>query len=77
MVVQTDHRRATAEELSAEFGPDLTVDELLETPFLLIGTVAQMADQLLRHRDRYGFSYITVHEPYLETFAPVIERLRS
>jgi probable F420-dependent oxidoreductase len=77
MVVHTEHRRASAEQLSAEFGPDLTVDELLETPFLLIGTVAEMADQLLRHRDRYGFSYITVHEPYLETFAPVIERLRS
>jgi probable F420-dependent oxidoreductase len=77
MVVQTDNRRATAEELVAEFGPDLTVDELLETPFLLIGAVAEMADQLARNRDRYGFSYITVHEPYLEAFAPVIEHLRS
>jgi probable F420-dependent oxidoreductase len=77
MVVHTDNRRATAEELSAEFGPGLTADELLETPFLLIGTVDEMAEQLVRHRDRFGFSYITVHEPYLEAFAPVIERLRS
>ncbi len=77
MVVQTDNRRAAAEELSGEFGPDLTVDGLLETPFLLIGTPAEMADQLVRNRDRYGFSYITVHEPYLEAFAPVIEHLRS
>lgn len=77
MVVQTDDRRATAEELSAELGPDLTVDELLETPFLVIGTVDEMADQLVRNRDRYGFTYITVHERYLETFAPVIERLSS
>ena len=77
MVVQTDNRRATAEELSEEFGPDLTVDGVLETPFLLIGTTAEMADQLVRNRDRYGFSYITVHEPYLEAFAPVIDHLRS
>lgn len=77
MVVETDDRRSTAEELSEEFGPDLTVDGLLETPFLLIGTAAEMADQLVRNRDRYGFSYITVHEPYLEAFAPVIEHLRS
>jgi probable F420-dependent oxidoreductase len=76
MVVRTGNRRASAEELSKEFGPDLTVDELLETPFLLIGTVAEMVGQLLRNRDRYGFSYITVHEPYLEAFAPVIEHLR-
>jgi hypothetical protein len=31
----------------------------------------------LRHRDRYGFTYYTVHEPYLDTFAPVIDRVRS
>jgi hypothetical protein len=54
MVVQTDDRRASAEELSAEFRPNLTADELLDTPFPLIGTVGEMADQLVRHRDRYG-----------------------
>ena len=27
--------------------------------------------------DRYGFTYYTVHEPYLDTFAPVIDRIRA
>jgi hypothetical protein len=36
-----------------------------------------MAAQLRRHRERYDFSYITVHEPYLELFAPVIRQLRE
>jgi probable F420-dependent oxidoreductase len=70
-------RLATAKELSAELGTDSTLDAVLETPFLLFGTVEEMAEQLVRNRDRYGFSYITVHEPYLEAFAPVIEYLRS
>lgn len=77
MVVQTDSRLATARELAAELGTDVTLDAVLETPFLLFGTVEEMADQLVRNRDRYGFSYITVHEPYLEAFAPVIEYLRA
>jgi probable F420-dependent oxidoreductase len=77
MVVQTDNRLATAKDLSADLGTDFTLDAVLETPFLLFGTVEEMAEQLVRNRDRYGFSYITVHEPYLEEFAPVIDYLRS
>ncbi|SEF43384.1 probable F420-dependent oxidoreductase, MSMEG_2516 family [Thermomonospora echinospora] len=75
-VVVTDDRRAAAERLSAERLPFLTPEEILETPFLLIGTYEQMAGQLVERRERFGFSYITVHGPYMETFGSVIERLR-
>jgi hypothetical protein len=44
---------------------------------LLMGTVDEMADQLIRARDCYGFTYLTVHEPYLEALAPVIAHLRT
>lgn len=88
-VVITDDRHAAAEKLVAEDRRDseaagatderalLTVEETLETPFLLIGTVDEIAAQLRASRERWGYSYITVHEPYMRTFAPVIERLRS
>ena len=88
-VVITDDRRGTTEELLAEHRPDvaaagasdersvLTTDEALATPYLLIGTVDEIAAQLLRSRERWGFSYVTVHEPYMRAFAPVIERLRA
>ena len=36
-----------------------------------------MAEQIVRNRDRYGFTYYTVHEPYLDAFAPVIDRIRA
>ncbi|GLW35980.1 LLM class F420-dependent oxidoreductase [Actinoplanes regularis] len=75
-VVQTTDRRAAAESLAAQFTFDMAVDEVLETPFLLIGTVDEMAEQVLRNRERFGFSYYTVHDPHLEAFAPVIEALR-
>jgi len=88
-VVITDDRRAAAEKLIAEnrshyeaLGATddraiLSVEDLLETPFLLLGTPAEIADQLRRSRERWGYSYITVHEPYMREFAPVIERLRA
>lgn len=77
MVLPTDDRRAAAEDLMSRFGGEMTVDEALETPFLLIGTPAQMAEQLRIARERYGFSYITVHEPYYEAFEPVVELMRN
>jgi alkanesulfonate monooxygenase SsuD/methylene tetrahydromethanopterin reductase-like flavin-dependent oxidoreductase (luciferase family) len=75
-VVVTDDRRAVAERLVAERMPDFTVDEALETPFLLIGTEAQIAEQIRVNAERYGFTYITVHGPYMEALGPIIERLR-
>jgi probable F420-dependent oxidoreductase len=88
-VVITDDRRGAAEELVAEHrrhfealgvadeSAVLTADAALETPFLLIGTPDEIAAQLRRSRERWGYSYITVHEPYMRRFAPVIERLKG
>ncbi|MGW4520058.1 TIGR03621 family F420-dependent LLM class oxidoreductase [Amycolatopsis sp. NPDC004378] len=50
--------------------------DLLDAPQLLLGTVGEIAGQLEQRRERYGFSYITVFEPFLETFAPVIRELQ-
>jgi probable F420-dependent oxidoreductase len=76
LVVETDDRRAAADRLVQRYGDLMTVEDLLDTPFVFIGTVEQMTDQVLRNRERYGFTYYTVHGPYLDAFAPVIERLR-
>jgi probable F420-dependent oxidoreductase len=75
-VVVTGDRRSVAEKLVAERLTFFTVEEALETPFLLIGTEAQIAEQIRANRERYGISYVTVHGPYMEAFGPIIERLR-
>lgn len=77
MVVETGDRRAAAEQILDQHGQMMTADELLDTPFVLIGTIEQMAEQILRDRERFGFTYYTVHGPYMETFAPVVERVRA
>jgi len=77
-----EHREA-AEAAAANAGGTidesavLTAEETLETPYVLIGTVDEIADQLQASRARWGFSYVSVHEPFMRTFAPVIERLRG
>ncbi|MGH3322000.1 MAG: TIGR03621 family F420-dependent LLM class oxidoreductase [Streptosporangiaceae bacterium] len=73
-VVITDDRNTTARELQ-DLLPYLTADQILTTPFLLLGTPDEMADQLLRQRDELGISYISVHEHSLRALAPVIARL--
>jgi probable F420-dependent oxidoreductase len=76
-VKATGDRRAVAEELAREDDESLTAQEVMQTPYVLFGTVDEMAAQILRNRDRYGFTYYTVHGPFAEEFAPVIERVRS
>ncbi len=56
---------------------DFTAEQVLDTPFLLIGTIDEIAEQVRERRQRYGFSFITVHEPFMRDFAPVIERVRA
>ncbi|WP_018654936.1 TIGR03621 family F420-dependent LLM class oxidoreductase [Actinomadura flavalba] len=74
-VTLTGDRRAAAEE-TARLLPYLSVDEILETPFLAFGTPEQIAAQLRAHREEYGFSYVTVHGPFMEHLGPAIELLR-
>ncbi|WP_020664741.1 TIGR03621 family F420-dependent LLM class oxidoreductase [Amycolatopsis benzoatilytica] len=78
-VVDTEDRRAAAAEWHAETEERSaeSIEELLEAPQLLFGTLDEMAEQLVARRERYGFSYFTVFEPLMETFAPVVAQLRG
>jgi probable F420-dependent oxidoreductase len=73
-VVVTDDRRRAAEELTQRW-TQLSVDELLQSPFALIGTTDEIAHDLETRRARWGFSSYVVQEPYLDTFAPIVARL--
>ncbi len=73
-VVVTDHRRRIAEELTSRW-PQLTPDEILQSPYVLIGTIDQLVEDLQARRARWGISYYVVFEPYLDAFAPVVARL--
>jgi probable F420-dependent oxidoreductase len=76
-VVVTDDRRKTFEELRETYGFDLTVDELLDVPVLLVGTEEQIVEQLRERRERYGVTYFSVLKPYLDAFGPIVSRVKE
>ena len=73
-VVVTNDRRQAAEDLTRSW-TQLTPEEVLQSPYVLIGTVDQIVEDLQAYRDRWGISYYVVHEPYMDAFAPVVARL--
>ncbi|MFF2213192.1 LLM class F420-dependent oxidoreductase [Streptomyces antibioticus] len=75
-VIVTDDREAAVHGLMDRI-PDLTLTQAMELPILLVGTEREIAAQVLAQRERYGFSYLTVLEPFMEDFAPVIAELRG
>ncbi|WP_217551777.1 TIGR03621 family F420-dependent LLM class oxidoreductase [Streptomyces sp. GbtcB6] len=57
--------------------PELTLEEALALPTILVGTLEEVVKQVRGLRERYGFSYLTVLEPYMEAFAPAITELSA
>ena len=72
--IVTNDRRAAAEELRSR-APDLTTDEILQCPYVLIGTIEQIVEDLQARRERWGISNYTVQGPYLDALAPVVAHL--
>jgi probable F420-dependent oxidoreductase len=73
MALVTDDRRGVAEAIAPTLGLD--PDASLATPHALVGSVDQIADQLVERRERWGLSYIGLGVDALDQMAPVIERL--
>jgi probable F420-dependent oxidoreductase len=75
VVIDEDQRRA-AEQVAAVRGWEgIAAEQVLEMPSIVIGTVEQIARQLLQRRERYGFSYFIVSDRHMKQFAPVVAQL--
>jgi probable F420-dependent oxidoreductase len=55
---------------------ELSDEEMLQTPTVLSGSTADIADTIRHYRDTYGITYLTVQQAHAEAFAKVIEELR-
>lgn len=72
-VVVSDDRQGAAEALAPERG--LTPEQILASPYFLIGSIEGIIERLQALRERYGVSYISVVPEDNEAFAPVVARL--
>ena len=73
-VVVTNDRRKAAEELAGRW-MQLSPEEVLQSPYVLIGTVDEIIEDIQARRERWGISYYAIFEPYVDAFAPIVARL--
>jgi alkanesulfonate monooxygenase SsuD/methylene tetrahydromethanopterin reductase-like flavin-dependent oxidoreductase (luciferase family) len=72
VVVTASPRRAA--EAFARDSP-LSVEDILSSPYILIGSRDAIAVAIEAKRERHGFSYWAISEDAMEAFAPVVSRL--
>jgi probable F420-dependent oxidoreductase len=64
---------AVAERIGSGMG--ITAEEVLESPFMLVGDLARMKDHLVGLQERYGVSYITLSEGLAWEIASIVADL--
>ncbi len=69
----TDDPHAAADDLARFAG--VSTDDVLSSPIVLIGSVAEIADRLRDRRDRWGYSYTCLTQEHAEPFAPLVRNL--
>lgn len=75
-VVITGKRQEAAERIARARGwKDVSAQQILQMPALVIGSVEQIVEQLCWRRERYGFSYYIVTDRQVQHCAPVVARL--
>jgi probable F420-dependent oxidoreductase len=73
MVEITDDPRSVLKDVAERTG--LTVDELRQVPFLLVGTVDEIVASIAEHRLRWGITRYAVRRNALDLLGPLIPRL--
>jgi probable F420-dependent oxidoreductase len=73
LAMVVDNRTELAESMAPAVG--LTARQALESPFIWVGTIAEICDDVRRWRERWGISYWVVPVDAMEALAPVVERL--
>ncbi|WP_049568458.1 TIGR03621 family F420-dependent LLM class oxidoreductase [Streptomyces sp. SBT349] len=76
MVLTNDAKgeaRRRADELRERTGVELTVEEIMESPHVFIGSIKELTRKFIALRERLGISSFLLND--METFAPIVEEL--
>ena len=65
--------RIVTEEIAPRRG--MTAEQVLASPYFLVGSLASILEDVQALRERYGISYLTVFPGDVEAFAPVVSQL--
>ncbi|MHB8647605.1 MAG: TIGR03621 family F420-dependent LLM class oxidoreductase [Thermomicrobiales bacterium] len=75
IVIADDYRRAAEESIRARGWSGVSVQDVLEMPSELIGSVGRIVEQIQARRERYGFSYYVISADNMGAFAPIVNML--
>jgi probable F420-dependent oxidoreductase len=73
MAAITSDKEALAAALAPTFG--VSSDDALGSGVVLVGTVDEVCDTLIRRREEWGVSYVVLGDDTYEAFAPAVSRL--
>jgi probable F420-dependent oxidoreductase len=77
-VVITNDQQQAAEQIIAKQGWNgIGVEQVLEMPSYLIGSVEQIIEKLTLLRERFALSYFIISDASMEAFAPVVAALAA
>lgn len=75
-IIITEYQQQAAEQRARErAATGVTAEQVLDDPYMFIGTIQQMVETLQRRREQYGISYLHVPFQDIDVFAPVVARL--
>jgi probable F420-dependent oxidoreductase len=75
-IAHDQHQKA--EQILRQRGwSSITVEQVLEMPSMLIGSIDQITEKIQLLREKYGFSYFVISDTCLETFAPIVTHLNG
>jgi probable F420-dependent oxidoreductase len=75
IILSEDRRQVAEQRALARASTGVTAEQVLEDPYMFIGTIDFLVDTLQRRREQYGVSYVHVPFQDIEVFAPVVARL--
>lgn len=75
IIITGDRQQAAEQRARERAATGVTAAQVLDDPYLFIGTIEQMVETLQRRREQYGISYLHVPFQDVEVFAPVVARL--
>ena len=75
VIITQDQMQAAEQSIREKEGLEITAEQLIASPYVLIGSVEQVVERLQHLREHYGISYIVIGSEHMEIFAPVVARL--
>ena len=75
VIITDDQQQAVQQYMREKELSGVTAEQLLTSPYMLIGTVEQLVERLQQWREQLGISYLVARRDDMERFAPVVARL--